>query len=300
MKNVHGKISLPPSYNYIGVFLALDCPRKCSYCLNGSGNILKKRPVLKGHKWITALNRLKTDVPITFNGGEPLLHPDFFDIVNGLDQGFKVDMLTTLPFDVNEFIKNSRPARFERKLPYAAIRVTFHPETMDLEETMAKVKKMKEAGFDIAFNLVDHPFLKEETDEIKSKIIENGLECVVKPFLGYLNDKLYGQYRYVDSCSMKFRRKVECGTTNLLLDPLGNIYRCHGDLFRRNPDGVLGNLFDDNTMISEEHSSCDNYGFCHPCDVQIKFDRLGGWGYSVVDIIGSNNEPVAESIVDWR
>lgn len=301
MKSVQRKISLPTGYNYIGIFLTLACPRNCSYCLNGSSNVLRKRPLTKGDKWIAALNRLRTDIPLTFNGGEPLLHPDFFDIINGLDQRFKVDILTTLPFDVREFIENVEPVRFERELPYSAIRVTFHPETMDLEETIGKVKTIKEAHFDVAINLVDHPHLKRETEEITKIIIKNGLDYVIKPFLGYLDGKLYGQYKYVDSCSMKFRRKVKCKTSNLLIDPLGNIYRCHRDLFSQNPEGVLGDIFDDKiNNLLEKYSSCNNFGFCHPCDVQIKFDRFGKWGYSVVDIICPEAKVINESTVDWR
>ena len=295
----YGKIVVPDHYNYLAVFLTFFCPRECSYCLNEQGDGLQQRQIVDGKEWMAALNRLETKLPITFNGGEPLSHPGFFEIVNGLDERLKVDMLTTLPYDVQEFIENLNPERFERDLPYGAIRVTYHPETMDLEETIGKVRRIKEAGFNIDMNLVDNPKNKEEAKLTKEKIIAAGLECVIKPFLGYLDEKLYGQFRYAESCSMESRKDVKCQTTQLLIDPKGNVYRCYGDLFRQNPDGVLGNIFDPEVDLTVRDTECNNFGFCHPCDVQIKFDRFSKWDYAAVEIKGKGITKVHKSTVDW-
>lgn len=287
-------------YNYLGVFLTFSCPRGCSYCLNESNGGLEKRTVVEGKRWIEGLNRIETDIPLTFNGGEPLSHPDFFDIVNGLEKSLKVDLLTTLPLDAQEFIRNLNPERFERDLPYSAIRVTFHPETMDLDEIIDKVKDIKAAGFDIMMNLVDHPYQEQETNRLKEIIQERGVTCVIKPFLGYLDGVLYGQYRYEDACSGKFSKNVNCRTSVLLIDPLGDIYRCHGDMFARNPQGLLGNIFEAELELSRNNTPCTNFGHCHPCDVQTKFDRFGNWGYAAVDVEGKDVVIVRNPNSDWR
>ncbi len=286
--------------NYIGLFITFSCPRGCSYCINNAIQEVSPRKMAEGYKWAQGLNRLETSIPITFNGGEPLDHPDFFYIVNSLRDDLKVDMLTTLPYDINSFIDNMDPKRFERDLPYSSIRVTFHPEKMDLQETVQKVKALKKAGFDAEVNLVNHPGAGKETRILAEYIKSRGMGCAIKPFLGYQDGKLHGHYRYMDSCSKKKTENVNCRTSIILIDPSGDIYRCHADMFSGNSEGVRGNLFDENLNIKDEYTSCDNFGFCHPCDVQIKFDRLGNWGYTAVDIKGDNVEELLEARIDWE
>lgn len=298
-KTSKNKIILPDDYNYLAVFLTFACPRTCDCCLNEQGEGLKQRPIVEGERWVDALNRLQTNLTMTFNGGEPLSHPDFYQIVNGLEESVKIDMLTTLPYDPAEFIENLNPVRFERDLHYAAIRVTFHPEAMDLEETIEKVRKIKDAGFDIEINLVMNPKDNRETQLTKERILSARLGCVIKPFLGYLDGTLYGQFKYVGSCEMKSKKNVKCLTTQLLIDPIGDIYRCYGDLFRQNPEGVLGNLFEREVDLRMRHTDCNNFGFCHPCDVQIKLDRLSNWGYTAVQIVGDGVASFESSKIDW-
>lgn len=293
------KIIVPEEYNYIGVFLTFDCPRACSYCLNRLSGIMQPRGILNREQWISGLNRLEVSIPLTFNGGEPTSHPDFFKIINSLHDETKVDLLTTLPYDADEFIRSTSPTRFKRNLPYAAIRVTYHPETMNLEETVRKAREIKDAGFDIALSLIDHPSRREKTEALRQRVLAEDIEFFIKPFLGYLDGTLHGQYRYAGACSNKFRKTVQCKTSNLLIDPQGDVYRCHADLFDQNEDGKIGNISDD-IELSPRFTACTNFGFCNPCDVQIKFDRYGNWGYTVVTIVGGAVSQNEHSTVDWR
>lgn len=76
LKNVY----LPQRYNYIAVFLTLDCKLKCGYCIN-SFNLDSSfnQPVISGDKWVEGLNRLicSKDLPVTLGGGEHGLHPQY-------------------------------------------------------------------------------------------------------------------------------------------------------------------------------------------------------------------------------
>ena len=74
--------------------------------------------------------RSRPDLPVTLQGGEPSLHPDFHAIINGLREDIPIDILTNLQFDVNAFMRNVRPERVSREAPYASIRVSYHPQTM--------------------------------------------------------------------------------------------------------------------------------------------------------------------------
>lgn len=292
------RVSVGADYNYIGIFLTFDCPRSCPYCLNKSYH-LSHRGVSEGEKWVTALNRLETDLVLTFNGGEPLAHPDFFSIVNGLREDKRIDLLTTLPIDPGEFMQNLPSERFRRDLPYPSIRVTYHPANMDLHQTIEGVNTIRSGGFDIGMSLVNHPYRKSEIQRCREQAVAAGIPCTVKPFLGYLDGTLYGQYAYEDSCSRRFMKNVNCRSSVLLVDPLGDIYRCHSDMFSGNNKGWLGSLFEPDEHISPRETGCDNYGFCHPCDTQIKFDRFGQWGYSAVSIRGEGLKTVSRTAIDW-
>ena len=93
---------------------------------------------------------------------------------------------------------------------------------------------------------------------------------------------------------------MKCKTTNLLIDPQGDIYRCHADLFNKNHEGVKGNIFDQALKLSPKYIYCNNFGFCNPCDVQIKFDRFGYWNYCVADVKGNDISVIKNSKIDWE
>ena len=125
------KIHVPEDYNYLAFFISLNCNLKCHYCinLNESDSTRSKMSgnMISGSDWVKAINRLeigRDDLPVTFQGGEPTLHKDFFEIVNGVSDSIKLDLLTNMMFDVDEFIANIPVAKFTRDAKYAAIRVS--------------------------------------------------------------------------------------------------------------------------------------------------------------------------------
>ena len=79
-------------------------------------------------------------------------------------------------------------------------------------------------------------------------------------------------------------------TTLLLIGPDGCIYKCHNDLYAGDETNALGRISDGDLTISEDFHTCSNFGFCNPCDVQVKFDRYGQWGYCAVEIRKSGIE----------
>ena len=115
--------------------------------------------MLSGEEWVKGLNRLNSrlDLPITLQGGEPSLHPDFIYIINNLKPRFSMDILTNLQFDPEEFIGKVNPKRLRRDAPYASIRVSFHPEEVRIETLIQKTLKMRDAGFSIGVWGILHP-----------------------------------------------------------------------------------------------------------------------------------------------
>jgi len=277
-------IKMPENYNYIAVFLFMGCNLHCSYCINNyeAGKYLKQ--IMNGDDWIKALNRIESrdDLPITLQGGEPSLHPDFIKIINNVKKELHIDILTNLQFDVDKFIKEVDPNRLKRNAPYASIRVSYHPEQMKLEPLIEKVLKMQNAGFSIGIWGVLHPVWEKHILEAQKICKEKGIDFRTKEFLGEYNGKIYGTYKYPDAVSKKIRKTVLCKTTELIIGPTGHIYKCHSDLYERR--APIGHILDPEFQIEDIFRECSWYGHCNPCDIKVKTNRFQIYGHTSVEI----------------
>lgn len=277
-------IVIPKTYNYIAVFLTFRCNYRCSYCINYFEVERLPKGELSGKDWIKGINRIlsRDDLPVTLQGGEPTVHKDFYYIINHIKPQLNIDILTNLQFDIDEFIRNVEPGKVNRKAPYASIRVSYHSEVMDLEETIQKTLKMLKAGFSIGIWGVLHPKQKDIILKAQDKCKELGIDFRTKEFLGEYEGKLFGTYLYEGACAKVDKKRVLCKTTELIIGPNGNIYRCHSDLYaNREP---IGNLLDPDFKIEDKYRICDYYGHCNPCDIKIKTNRFQQFGHTSVKI----------------
>ena len=283
-------LSIPGNCNYIAVFLTLGCNLRCPFCINRYGDADRRYPMMSGDRWLAGLNRLvsRSDLPITLQGGEPSLHPHFCGIINGLRSDLSVDVLTNLQFDVDAFMAAVPPERVRRDAPYASIRVSFHPGEMGLEETVAKVVRMLERGYSVGVWAVDHPGHGEAIDEARRVCTEQGIDFRLKEFLGTHEGRLHGSYKYPDGLSRRMQESVECRTTELIVGPSGDVFRCHGDLYEGRPG--IGHICDETFSLEDGFRSCASFGFCNPCDVKIKTNRFQQFGHTSVEIRGLRQE----------
>lgn len=289
-------IRLPDRYNYIAAFLTLGCNLRCAYCINRFGT-QGRHELMSGRQWLGGLNRLvsRPDLPVTLQGGEPTLHPDFYEIVNGLRADLAIDLLTNLQFDVREFMANVHPGRMRRQAPYASIRVSYHPATMDWHRTKADVLTLLSGGYSVGIWAVRHPGQIEQIEAAHSDAAAAGIDFRFKEFLGVHEGVLYGQYKYAgavggtgetgatQSCVVGVSDcTVDCRTSELIVGPSGGVYRCHGDLYEARPP--IGHINDAAFDIDELFRTCDVFGRCNPCDVKVKTDRFQAFGHTSVEI----------------
>lgn len=277
-------IIVPKNYNYIAAFLTFSCNLKCSYCINNFEQKLIKRKIITGKEWVEGLNRIisRSDLPVTFQGGEPSLHPDFIYIINHLDPRLNIDILTNLQFDVDTFIKQVKPDRIKRESPYASIRVSYHPETMDLESLMRKALTLLEAHFSVGIWSVAHPAYEKEIEAAAKKCASAGIDFRMKEFLGEHDQKMYGLFKYDGACDKKFKKNVQCRTTEFLMDSTGHVFRCHSDLYAGiNP---IGYILDPAFQIEDKFRPCSEFGHCNPCDIKVKTNRFQQFGHTSVEI----------------
>jgi len=283
-------IRVKEHHNYVAYFLTLSCNLRCPYCINLHGNGLKsgKKASLTPEEWIQAANRLtlRDDLPLTLQGGEPTIYKGFYKIVNDVKEAIKMDLLTNMSFDADEFIRNVPLRRFTREAPYAPIRVSYHPGQNDIEELIKKTFKLQDAGFKIGIYGILHPKeeLKQHILETKERCLKLGIDFRTKEFLGEWEGTLRGNYKYEGSVGGAGTKYCECRTTELIVGPDGHIYRCHGDLYNgRTPVAHISDA-DFNEEQMDKFRGCRHYGACNPCDVKIKTNRFQIFGHTSVEI----------------
>lgn len=284
-------ISIPYRYNYIECYLTLRCPLNCPYCINAQSPLTRKRNELTAEQWLDGLNRMdvaafgprETPLPITIGGGEPTTHPGFYEIINGLRKDLRVDLLTNCTFDVREFADKIPPYRLScsSDLAYKAIRVSYHPATMDPDQLVHKVKFLQGAGFSIGIFGVSHPENMKANVEMAEIARKAGVYFFIKDFLGRYRDRLFGFYAYpaaLDGAD----KPCECRTKELLMGPDGSVYRCHRDLYAG--ESAVGSITDPAFDVSDQWLTCTHYGTCNPCDVKSKLNRYMDMGNCSVEI----------------
>lgn len=277
------EITLPPQTNYIGVFLTLRCNVGCDYCINKYGTI---SPVeeLSTRGWIEGLERIPTreDLPISFQGGEPTLHPGFPQIVSELwRQNKHMDLITNLDFDSKWFMDNIKPEHFDRVAPYAPIRVSYHPHFHDAHTLASRVHELLMHGYKVGVWGLNHPTNKNQ-NRLMKKICRNyGIDFRMKEFLGEYRGAFYGTMRYPDAC-YGTKKEVECKGSELLVNPAGYIFKCHRDLYANT--FPIGHVLDTEPVKLGEWRKCKCYGECNPCDIKIKTNRLQIEGHTSVEI----------------
>jgi sulfatase maturation enzyme AslB (radical SAM superfamily) len=285
-------VTMGQRHNYVAFFLTLACNLKCPWCINlhedGSRSEQAKRKKMTPDEWVEAANRLvlRDDLPLTLQGGEPTLHEGFYTIANNVKKEIKMDLLTNMMFNVDQFIRLVPSRRFARQAPYAPIRVSFHPGQNDIDELIHKTHRLEEAGFRVGIYGIKHPDqnIYEEILAAKKRCERRGIDFRLKQFLGEWNGMLYGTFKYEGSVDSAEIKKCRCRTSELIVDPAGYVFRCHADLYKaREPIAhILDESFSEKQL--DVFRPCDSYGRCNPCDVKITTNRFQLHGHTSVEI----------------
>ncbi len=279
----HDAIELPPTYNYIGLFLSFRCPYGCSYCINRQDTVPHSGSELTGDQWLTFLRRLRTrDVPVTFQGGEPGCHPEFIGLVRDTLRLHPVDILTNLAFDIDEFARQVPAQAINRDAPYAPIRVSYHPEQFTLEHILERVLMMQQYGYRIGLYGIDHPAHAYAMVRAAAICRESGVDFRMKSFLGQHNGRTYGELAYPDACWQSQAGTCECTPSELLIAPDGGIFPCHHHLYSR--IGEISRVTQRHVALTELPQPCNSFGHCNPCDIKVKNNRFQQHGHVSVQI----------------
>lgn len=255
---------------------------------------------ISGEKWVEALNRIEApkEVPFSFTGGEPSLHKDFIYILNNLKPESGIDIFTNLWWSedkLNKFIREVSPERINNYAPFPSIRASYHPEQMGGGEKLIKnAIGLKEAGFDIGIECVMYPTPSQLSDlrDMALRCRNANISFRPKAFIGIYKGVdnlgrpfsiLHGNYsKYPGAVFSEKTLECECKTSNLLINPRGDVYRCQRDLLLT--ENSIGSLLDQDFQIRDIFRPCNKYGECHPCDVEVKTDNQQQLGHTSVEI----------------
>lgn len=290
------KIIIPCDfYSYWGVFLTLKCNFSCPFCIQKTAGRIPEYMLASGKDWVSALNSigdrrrkkylfLNKVRKISLIGGEPTLHPDFFEIANGLDRDWSITVTTNLGSpafnDIPGFAKKLKRRRKFR------IHASFHEGPIDGKEFIKRAVELKRAGIPVnrIFTVVWPPDEQGRFREYSRVFKENGLFLERQRYSGFYKGKLYpfagsdeSAFEFTDQitdydeyargCSMAGRKKILCRMNKVLFAPDGTIYNCHYKIYSGSGDSY-GNIFSagPRVRIPEDYFPCNDYGFCNPCD----------------------------------
>lgn len=278
------RVTLPPQCNYIAAFLTFRCPYHCEYCINHFDQKARNRSEVNAETWIKFFERLPqdNDIPITLQGGEPGLHPDFLNIINHAVRLHKVDILTNLAFDLDEFIGKIDPETLSRDAPYAPIRCSYHPSQFSLFDIIRRIQRLTDAGFRVGLYAVEHPDITNEIDEARQLCKKLHIDFRTKPFLGWHNGSLHGEFAYPEACRGETRETRDCVSSEVLIAPDAKIHRCHHNLYHNLKP--LAHITDPQINLDTGHQPCHEFGHCNPCDIKIKNNRYQQFGHVSVNI----------------
>ena len=290
----NASISIPLSFNsYWAAFITLDCNFKCPYCIQKIHSNAPKYNVLPGKLWIDRLNSIEGRQKRKFLrrpkvkklaiiGGSPGVHPDFLEILNGLDNNWMITVTSNLSAPIfsnlDLFLK-----RIKRK-KRLKFNVSFHPLYANVDYFISKVIALKkELWVHHIFYVAYPPDNEKDFNDIKKAFAKKGLTVELQRFTGFYKGELYpkedsekkydldygiNDYEfYRQACSQKSKKEVLCKMNKVLFTPNGNIYNCHYRLYTNSPC-YYGNLFDEEfrTNLPQDFFECEEFGFCNPCD----------------------------------
>ncbi len=255
---IKNKIVEPPAH----IYLTLKCNLKCPYCVNEANPKENKHgeyELASADQWIKAINRMNKDV--AFTGGEPTLHPEFIEIINGINKRLNVIVYTNLVWSeefTNRLVNNlKRPIK---------ILASYHPSSGKPERILEVLKKLRERRL---FEGTIH--------SVGTKPQEKFLEEKIRPYFkkhGFFLTIDKDQFNFFNEerCNMKIRKNVRCSGKSIIIAPDGTRYQCVSKMLRMKDP--LENIFQHPLKKGTISSICPDYGFCSPCDMDFKIKEI--------------------------
>lgn len=263
---------------FIEFIITKKCTYNCSYCLKVHPQLCRfdeaSIEVIDG--FYRFLDNLEHDFEISITGGEAILHPHFFEIIEQVKKrGFKVNLFTNLSFKIETYQKifdllGDNLNRFD---------VGFHINQIQnfnlmLEKLEIFLKnKPKNTKTDFFIPLLDVDAKKEnKIDKIVRVAKRNSINCRFQEIHSLAKFKKEYSDKYPSS---KFKVKsfakfCFAGCESAVIYEDGSMYRCHSSRFLKS--NYLGNVCDDSAKLINSAVVCSN--ICCSCYKHQAYNQL--------------------------
>jgi len=260
------------------------CNYKCLYCNawhRKNDSVMYQSEEIR-NRVINRLNELHPEI-LDITGGEPLIVPDFLDILNRIDGDIKLMITTNLSRSMVNFTKYISPERI------IGITASYHPGMADKEVFASKCLFLMNRGYNINVNMVafpEHLWMIRDTrdwftskgilfhvDDYKEIVALHDPAPIGESFVKYtpsapeydILKEVVGEDRqdYITPRPVKLVR-CSAGVHRLTLMPDSSLFRCVLDMRQNIPP--IGKLLDEEIEFPDNYVECTRYNECIPCD----------------------------------
>ena len=256
---------------FIDFIITQNCTYSCSYC-SQSKNFQKEKKNANDetiNSFYKLLSTLNKDYEITITGGEALLHPKFFEIIEATKNfGFKINLITNFSFKKETYEKifnvlGDNLNRFD---------ISFHlDEIKDFNSTIEKLEEIINLKPKKTKTVFLIPIYK--IDNSKDEKIKKILSVAKKYDLDYdfQHIRLLNKYekqtekeeKYFKNSNNSFSKKrkafasiCSAGSNSAVIYENGECYRCYSSRFLKTNN--LGNIKDKNFSLMSNSAPCAN------------------------------------------
>jgi organic radical activating enzyme len=232
----------------VRAYLTLRCNLRCDFCVNNDvdgGRKLREYQLLSPEQWIYIFNTLNRDIVIT--GGEPLLYTGLDEVVSGVNPKLDITIYSNMMVPLKGDLTWLQRKGLRMYLSY-------HPSYGDDTVFVENIRELEQYNVSFTIHAID--VVGREKLEKKCSERLAGLELPI------VIDE--DQRTLFESSSKKFRKRVKCERSIILVAPDGYRYQCVSRMVRR--VAPFENLLTE--PFSGEHRvvQCGDYGYCAPCD----------------------------------
>ena len=249
---------------FIDFIITQKCTYKCPYCSQSKAQSCKynEADIETIDSFYKFLDSLDKSYEITITGGEAILHPNFFEIIEQTKKrGFKINLISNLSFKIETYIKIFE--LLEDSLNYFDI--SFHlNQIQDFNKTLEKAEiflKNKPENTKTTFFIP--LYLIDKKSEQK---IDKLIKLAKKYDIQYSFQKIRFLDKYKKSQNEKYisHHKKEqtfgyychAGSKSAVIYENGNAYRCYSSRFSKS--NFLGNIKDKNFKLNQYANVCTN------------------------------------------
>lgn len=253
--------------------LTHSCNYRCTYCFfipswtHDAERTNTRHEVCSPQDWIAFWERLKArygEFYVEVAGGEPFSHPRAAELLSAVSGLHRLRVVTNLSAPVT-VLERFDPGR----LSYSA---SYHPQLADEAVFLAKLERLKDAGFEVMASVVAHPSVFAQLQGLCERFSRRGVELYINPFQGSFAGRGYPDAytsaerdwlcRHTDELARHYRLRDE--------SPFGRACAAGRRYFRLWPDGTihrccpvtemglapLGRITDSDFRLDEEDAPC--------------------------------------------